>query len=509
MDTTNAQQDSQLSVGVGLTDSDVLVIGDVMLDEYIEGTVQRVSPEAPVPVVRERGRRSELGGAANVARGVTAAGGRAWLVGKVGADPAGRELARACEASVVRAHLVVDQRMMTTRKIRVVVGKQQIVRIDREETSRNSARDQVTMLDVVSEFISTAKSPCIIISDYAKGLLSPGLISSVIRAANDHGIPVVVDPKGRQPVRYAGATVLKPNLFEALNYRRTRGASDVSLWAPEEGLPERRLAQLCYATLKHSRVSNVVVSLGKHGVIAAGDDLRGLLRVASRAEEVADVSGAGDTLVAFLGMALSTGASLADGIRISNTAAGIACGKSGTAAVGLAEVLVRLRHEGGERTKELTSIAAAGAWSETLRLDGKSIVLANGCFDLLHAGHLQLLTAARREGDVLIVAVNSDESVRALKGDGRPLQPLADRIAVLSGLEAVDAVVSFNDPTPANVIHSVRPNVLVKGGDYSGGSVVGAEAVRAWGGRTVIVPLLRGRSTTRLLRRSSSPNARS
>jgi D-beta-D-heptose 7-phosphate kinase/D-beta-D-heptose 1-phosphate adenosyltransferase len=451
----------------------VFVVGDALLDVYLEGDVSRISPEAPVPVLLEHDSRHVLGGAANVAANVAALGGRATLVARVGADDEGRRLGELCEEQGIHADLVTERGIPTPRKTRVVAGFQQLARLDRERTDELRVETQALVLRSFEAWLRLGDG-ALVLADYAKGMLPCTLTRALVDVARGAGVPVVVDPKGGDWSRYAGATAIKPNRAEALSVARHSGVHE-----------------LCDAVLEASGAENVVLSLSADGVVARGALLDGTLRLRSDTLEVADVSGAGDTLVAVLAMGLAAGLPFAAGVELANAAAGAVCAKPGTATLTSTEL-----HEAlAGRPKVLDDAATAAAVARQLRADGRRLVVTNGCFDLLHAGHVRLLRHARSLGDALLVAVNGDDSVRRLKGAERPRQSLEDRMEVLSALECVDFVVAFDEDTPRELYEQIRPDVLVKGGDYRPDEVVGREVA----GEVVIVPLLEGRSTTSLL----------
>jgi len=472
----------------------VFVAGDALLDVYVAGDVDRISPEAPVPVVRERSERAVLGGAANVAANVAALGGQVCLGARVGHDPEGELVRALCVRSGVATQaLVQEDGVPTTRKTRVLAGYQQVVRLDREEVVPAGAPTCDALLDAFDAWLEDPAvargGRALVLADYAKGLLSPGLVTALVRRASAAGVPVVADPKDPDLSRFAGATVLKPNREEA---RRAAQAAGGTTDEPEA---------LVAAVLAGSGARNVVLSLSAEGVIAQGADVPGTVRAPTRALQVADVSGAGDTMVAVLAMGCAAGLPLERSVELANVAAGEVCAKLGTAVLSPSELLGAFKAHSEARSPEKwladrDLVARVGA---QLRADGRRIIFANGCFDVLHAGHVQLLQAARGLGDVLVVGLNTDASVRRLKGPTRPASPLADRVAVLSALAAVDAVCAFDEDTPLELILALRPDVLVKGGDYAPEDVVGGAEAQAWGGRVEIVPLLDGRSTTRLL----------
>jgi len=423
----------------------IWVVGDLMIDEYVSGAVERISPEAPVPVVRAQASEHRLGGAANVARQIATLGGHVSVAGICGDDAAGEQLLTLCGRAGIdtRAVLRLPGRH-TTRKLRVVSHSQQLLRLDWEDAQPCTPEVSARLLAQL-----TAGDPpdAIILSDYAKGVLTPATIAAIVRARG--AVPLVVDPKHRDFGRYRGATTVTPNLHEL----------EVAAGRPldVEDLPG--VAAAARTLMASAGLESMVVTLGNHGMLvvpATGPEFP----VPAMRHDVYDVTGAGDTAIAVLTLAL---AAHPDGKLLS-------------------------RHE----------LAARAA---TWRTAGKRIVLTNGCFDLLHAGHLALLSQAAKQGDVLVLAINSDASVRRLKGPERPLVPQAERAALLAALTFVDAVTIFEEDTPLAVLEAVRPNVLVKGGDYQPAEVVGRELVEAAGGRVVIVPLTPERSTSSLVAR--------
>jgi D-beta-D-heptose 7-phosphate kinase / D-beta-D-heptose 1-phosphate adenosyltransferase len=460
----------------------VWVIGDLMLDEYVMGAVERVSPEAPVPVVRVRDTELRLGGAANVARQVAALGANVILAGTIGTDPAGDDLLRLCAASGIDTRGVVrtDGRR-TTRKLRVLGHSQQLLRLDWEDSQPCDAQICTRMLEALD-----GESPdAIILSDYAKGVLTPQVIIAI--AARAGKAPVVVDPKSRDFTRYRGATTVTPNL------RELELAAGVSLDPTD---PEA-VAAAARPLIVAAGLSSMIVTLSEHGMLvvpAAGPPIA----VPASRREVFDVTGAGDTAIAVLTLALAAKASLVDAAKLANAAASVSVGQVGAVAVDADSIRSELTASPDAKVLSRTELAArAVSW----RLAGKRIVFTNGCYDLLHAGHLSLLHGAARLGDVLVLAINSDASVRRLKGAERPLVPQAERAALLAALACVDAVTVFDEDTPLEVIEAVRPHVLVKGADYTAEQVVGREVVEAHGGRVALVPLLPQKSTSALVDR--------
>jgi D-beta-D-heptose 7-phosphate kinase/D-beta-D-heptose 1-phosphate adenosyltransferase len=469
----------------------VLVVGDLMLDAYLWGDVGRISPEAPVPVVRLKRRSGTPGGSGNVLLNLSGLGLAPVAAGFVGDDPAGRELlARLGEAGVDASAVVTLADRPTTTKTRVVCAHHQMLRLDEESTAPVGGPAEDRLIGLALEKIGAGVS-AVVLSDYAKGALTEGVCRAVIEEARRRGVPVLVDPKGRSFARYAGATALTPNLaeFEAV-------AGFGHLQDPEFADAARRAREAL-------GLDFLAVTCGDRGIVTF--DERGLAHHPAAAREVYDVSGAGDTVIATLTAALAAGLCLDDAVTLANLAAGVVVGKLGTTPVRRGELL------DAARGASLTGSAGKVVDLPGLRLlvagwraRGERVVFTNGCFDLLHVGHVTLLARARREGDRLVVGLNTDRSVRALKGPSRPVVTQDDRAHVLAGLASVDAVALFDEDTPLRLIEEVRPDVLVKGGDYSEAQVVGAGQVRSWGGRVAIVPLVEGRSTTGIIDRSRS-----
>jgi len=461
----------------------VWVVGDVMLDEYVTGAVERISPEAPVPVVRARASEHRLGGAANVARQIAALGARVSLAGVVGEDVAGETLRRLCSAERIDTQsLVTVTGRQTTRKLRVLGHSQQLLRVDWEDIDACNAPVTSRLLERLA-----ARTPpdAIILSDYAKGVLTPELIASLVR--DRASVPIVVDPKHRDFGRYRGTSTVTPNL------RELEAAAGQTLDVADTAA----MAAAARKLLAEAGITSMVVTLGDQGMLAIpAAEAESVIPAIQR--EVYDVTGAGDTAIAVLTLALAARATLVQAARLANAAAGVSVGQVGAVAVSAASIRDALaaRPEGKLLLRQ-ELVARAAAW----RTAGKRIVLANGCFDLLHAGHLALLGHAAKLGDVLVLAINSDASVRRLKGPERPLVPQAERAALLAALTFVDAVTIFEEDTPLAVLQAVRPDVLVKGGDYRPSEVVGRELVEAAGGRVEIVPLTPDKSTSSLVAR--------
>jgi len=461
----------------------VWVVGDLMLDEYVVGAVDRISPEAPVPVIRVRDTEQRLGGAANVARQVTSLGAKASLAGVISDDAAGEALLRLCEASGVDTRAVIKlPDRHTTRKLRVLGRSQQLLRLDWEDVSPCAPQTTTRMIAKLTE---GSRPDAIILSDYAKGVLTPETIAGITRLRGS--APVVVDPKHVDFTRYRGATAITPNLHELeVATRRTLDPIDSAA-----------IAAAARPLAAEVGLDAMIVTLGQHGMLVVPSHAPEIA-VPAMQRAVYDVTGAGDTAIGVLATSLAAGAPLLTAARIANAAAGVSVGQVGTVAIdtnSIRHALADLPESKILKREDLATRAAS--W----RMAGRRIVFTNGCYDLLHAGHLSLLHAAARLGDVLVLAINSDASVRRLKGPERPLVPQAERAALLAALACVDAVTIFDEDTPLETLQSVRPHVLVKGEDYKPEEVVGRELVESMGGRVALVPLMPERSTSALVER--------
>jgi len=468
----------------------VLCIGDVMLDRYVRGTVERISPEGPIPVLRVDGETHMLGGAGNVVRNLVALGAHATLLSVVGDDDAGRSVTQAfADLAEAEPHLLIDRERQTTIKTRYLAGSQQLLRTDRESGAPPSART-LEQLARRAEALA-AESAAVVLSDYAKGVLYPELVADVVAAARARGVPVVVDPKGQDYARYRGARLVTPNLQELQEATRMPVAGDADVAAAGRALCESSGADAVLATRGADGMTLV------EGSAAA-------VHLPAQAREVFDVSGAGDTVVATVAAALAGGLSLVEGAALANVAAGIVVGKTGTAVADADELVAALHARdlmtGGDKVMSLDqAVARVAKW----RRQGRRIGFTNGCFDLLHPGHISLLAQARGACDHLVVGLNSDASVRRLKGEGRPLQSEAARAAVLAPLASVDLVVIFGEDTPIRLLEALRPEVLVKGADYAREEVVGGDLVERWGGKVVLAKILPGHSTSATIARTA------
>ena len=466
----------------------VLCLGDVMLDRFVYGAVERISAEAPIPVMRVGREEAMAGGAGNVAANVAALGAGAILVGVVGADAAGRRLAGLCREQAIDARLVEADDRPTTVKTRYIAGSQQLLRADEERTA---ALSDAAAAAVLAAF-EAALTGCdwVVLSDYAKGVLADGVLREAIAAARAAGKPIVADPKRTDLAAYAGVSVLKPNRAEL---------------AAATGLPCRIDSEVEAAALRAIELSGAEAVLATRSEQGLSFVARGAPAVhvrAVRAREVFDVSGAGDSVIAAFAAALAVGASPADAAELANLAGEIVVAKVGTAVVRRDDLAASLLEE-EVRSSEAkvasreAALEAARAW----RARGLRVGFTNGCFDLLHPGHISLLAQARAACDRLIVGLNSDSSVARLKGPDRPVQHEAGRAVVLASLGSVDLVTVFAEDTPLELIRALRPDLLVKGADYAEAGVVGAAEVRSWGGRVLLAELAEGHSTTRTIRR--------
>jgi D-beta-D-heptose 7-phosphate kinase/D-beta-D-heptose 1-phosphate adenosyltransferase len=470
----------------------VLVLGDVMLDRFVYGSVARVSPEAPIPVLEVTRSSDSAGGAANVARNVAGIGAHAILIGVTGGDLWAADLLTQIAVSpTIDPRLIVDPERPTTVKTRYVADGQQMLRADREVRASLSADVERRLLAQFDESLRDAD--VVVLSDYAKGVLSDRVTRAAIKAALDANKPIIVDPKARDLRKYSGATVLTPNRLELQAACGFECATDEAV---ENAARQFLDAGVCAA---------MVVTRGKDGMSVVGKGAAAVhLRTVAR--QVFDVSGAGDTAVAALSLGLAAGANIVAAATLANLAAGIVVGKLGTAVVTASELIEQLTplnaRAGDSKIYTLESVLAmTHAWRE----QGSRIAFTNGCFDLLHPGHVSLLDQAKRSADRLIVGLNADESIRRLKGPDRPIQNEIARATLLSSLKFVDAVVIFSEDTPIELIKALEPDVLVKGADYTRDKVVGGDFVTSRGGTVLLADLVEGHSTTDMVRRAVAP----
>ena len=472
----------------GWRNARVLVVGDVMLDKYIWGEVERISPEAPVPVVRATWENERPGGAANVAMNLAGLGACVTVAGFAGSDDEQERLEAMLAEAGVEPALTEAADVPTTTKLRIFSGNQQIMRLDTEGEPSPCDAAYEQLLKRVSAVLPGVG--VVVLSDYSKGVLTEFVCRSIIAEAHSLGVPVLVDPKHRDFSRYGGATTICPNLKEL------SAATGESL-ADTDGLLAAAQAQL--ASL---HMDFMVVTMGGKGIAVLRKDSR--LHAPAVVRQVYDVSGAGDTVIAVLALAMACDVEIGTAVQVANLAAGIVVSKVGTVPIQREELLGALSEELALHMDNKVLplerlLSRVAGW----RFGGDRVVFTNGCFDILHIGHITLLERARRMGDRLIVALNSDQSVRLIKGPLRPIVGEEERARILAALSAVDAVVIFNERTPLKLIEAIRPDVLVKGGDFREEAVVGAREVRAWGGRVELIPLIEGISTTRLIAKAA------
>jgi len=477
----------------------VAVIGDVMLDRYVYGGVDRVSPEAPIPVMRVEREQAMLGGAGNVARNLSALGATTTLVGVIGDDADGAAIVAAVEGLPrVSSGLVVEPGRVTTLKTRFVAGGQQLLRTDRETARAPATQAATELMQAIERAIDGAS--VVVLSDYAKGVLGEAVLRRVMELARRQHKKVVVDPRGSDYGVYRGASVVTPNrreLEQASGATLPKGAGPNGV----EGENERAIELAARRVLLEAGIEAMLVTLSEQGMTLVQQQARPLI-LPAQAREVFDVSGAGDTVVAVLAASLGAGAGLAAAAELANAVAGIVVGKVGTAVAYPDEILHQLHAQdvmGGEA--KVLSLEAALDRVAGWRRKGQRIGFTNGCFDLLHPGHVSLLGQARAACDRLVVGLNSDASVKRLKGPERPVQGEAARGLVLGSLQSVDLVVIFGEDTPLTLIEAIRPDVLVKGADYTVATVVGADIVQAYGGKVVLAELVPGQSTSATIKR--------
>jgi D-beta-D-heptose 7-phosphate kinase/D-beta-D-heptose 1-phosphate adenosyltransferase len=466
----------------------VIVLGDVMLDRFVYGSVDRISPEAPIPVVNVARFVDMAGGAGNVARNVAALGARVSLLGVVGDDAAARDLRTQLSAApTIDVHLITDASRPTSLKTRYVADGQQVMRADRESRAPIPADIERRLLDALLTLLPGAQ--IVVLSDYAKGVLSDDVTRSAIDAARRAGLRVIVDPKSKNLGRYRGATVLTPNRLELQQ-----------AWG-QECTSEEEIVRGARHFLQQDICEIMIVTRGRDGmsVIAANDPP---VHLPTAARQVFDVSGAGDTVVASIALGLAAGGDFTQAAAIANVAAGIVVGKQGTATVTTGDMLAALApFDGRNDPQKIFSLDSVLSVVRGWREQGLKVAFTNGCFDLLHPGHISLLEQARRSADRLIVGLNADLSIRRLKGPNRPVQGEVARATVLAAIKSVDAVVIFSEDTPIHLIEVLEPDVLVKGADYTVDTVVGADLVLRKGGKVVLADLLAGHSTTETVKR--------
>ena len=456
----------------------ILIVGDIILDEYLQGTVSRVSPEAPVPVLRPDDRELRLGGAANVASNVKSLGAKVELIGVLGKDTAAKELRELLKNKSIRASLTNSEKT-TVHKLRLLAGQQQLLRLDREESF--TKKDWQVTKNTFSKKLKGFNA--VIVSDYGKDTLVD--VPFLIKESKKKNIPVFIDPKGNNFNKYKGAYIITPNFMEFST--EVGGVSSESDFTNKANKLIKKLA-----------LQALLVTRGQEGMTLFKKDRDKIKRTdfPTEARDVFDVSGAGDTVIASLASAQSSGMTLEDSVKLANAAAGIVVGKSGTASPSLAELSISLNSGDSVLSKpEIKDLV------KEAKKDSKKIVFTNGCFDLLHVGHITYLEEAKKLGDRLIVALNSDNSVKKLKGAKRPIHKLKERAKQIAALDSVDWVTSFTEDTPLKLIKELEPDVLVKGKDYKVKDIAGSKEVLAKGGQVKTIKLVKGVSTSNLIKK--------
>ncbi len=463
----------------------VLVVGDLILDEYLWGRTGRISPEAPVPVVEVQGEELRLGGAGNVINNLVALGCEIRVASVLGDDADGARLARMLEALGIGSDgLCLAPGRVTSRKTRVLASHQQMLRIDRESCHPIAAAEEAELLAA----LRAAAEGCgvILVSDYQKGVLSDGVLAALVSLGRERRIPVVIDPKGQNFAKYRGASVLTPNRREAQVAAGIEIRDEASLLAAGRQLRESLDLEALVLTRSEEGMS-LFLRDGRHQ------------HLATQAREVFDVSGAGDTVLAWLGAGLGCGLALEEAAHFANLAAGIVVGKLGTSTVNAAELRQAVALQGVGEGSKLQGRESLAALLTGERRRGRKVVFTNGCFDLLHLGHVRYLQQARRLGDLLVLGLNSDASIRRLKGPKRPLIGETERAHIMAALDCIDFVTIFDEDTPLELLEALRPDILVKGGDYTPETVVGRELVESYGGRVELIHFVDGKSTTGII----------
>ncbi|MBU0672206.1 MAG: D-glycero-beta-D-manno-heptose-7-phosphate kinase, partial [Candidatus Margulisbacteria bacterium] len=463
----------------------ILIFGDLMLDEHIWSRVSRISPEAPVPIADVARISHVPGGCGNVAANVSALGGIPFLVGMIGKDSSGDKLRKALsQAKISSKHLIVDNKRPTILKSRIIAGSQQVVRVDREDRTVLSPKLVKTVSQRLKIIIP--KIDAIIISDYGKGMVMEKTAQAAISLARKYKKPVAVDPKGHDYTKYRGATVITPNLQEA------------AIASRQIIISEKSLIKAGKILRKLSRTEYVLITRGRDGMSLFSQEAVTYIPAIPR--EVFDITGAGDTVIATLSLAVAAGARMKTAALLANSAAAVVVGKISTAPCFREELEEAIEgHEPIARKIKLRQELKAIA--QNLKNEDAKVVFTNGCFDILHLGHVRYLRQAKNLGDVLIVGLNSDDSVSALKGTGRPYVSELERAEILASLEFVDYVTIFSETRPDNLIKIIKPDIHVKGGDYKISQLPEKELVERLGGKVVVIPSIKGRSTTNIVER--------
>ena len=466
------------------------MVGDIILDRYIWGDVARISPEAPVPVVRVRRQSMNLGGAGNVATNLKGLGCPQVLIGAIGNDDDGRQVTGLLEAADIPHFLITRSNHPTTAKTRIIGQSQQLLRLDDEKTDPIGPGPRAEIKKIFHQNLPAATA--VILSDYGKGSLPAEMCAHIISTCRAKQIPVFVDPKGVSWESYRHAFCITPN------------SSELNLIAPFEITDRAQLKSQALKTIQQLHLECLLVTQGTRGM-SLFRPAQPTLQIAARSQEVFDVSGAGDTVIATVAAGYGAGLTMPEAAALANRAAGIVIGKIGTQPIDGVVLQQAIQNDAHRSTQKVVSDRVALDRIAQWRSVGDKIVFTNGCFDILHVGHIKLLHAASEQGDRLIVGLNADTSVRKLKGQSRPIVPEGERAAILSNIKGVDLVVIFKEATPENLIRLFKPDVLVKGGDYTLETVVGHDMVQKHGGRVVLVPLLEGVSTSQVIQTAKQP----
>ena len=463
----------------------ILVVGDLMIDEYLWGEVDRISPEAPVQIVSVGTEDVTLGGSGNVVNNLVALGAKVSTVGVIGAGANGKLLRnKLTDLGVDTQGVIVETNRPTTRKTRIIAAQQQVLRLDKETKIEISDKTFKAIIGSLKKIIPDVD--VVLVSDYGKGLVTKALISKITADTRKQGKLTIVDPKGLDFTKYSGTHVITPNKKEA------------SLAAGIEIVDDSSLFEAGQRLLQATGAEKLLVTCGPDGMVYIEPN-RELQKISTKARQVYDVSGAGDTVLAFLGLALATAMPFDEAVALANIAAGIVVGKVGTATVSKNELAAALQSFPDDSISKQTNLKALSQLSSDLKKKGKRIVLTNGCFDVLHVGHVKLLSASKQLGDILIVAIDDDDSVKRLKGPQRPVISANERIRIISALNSVDHVILFSAGELEQIIEAARPDVLTKGSDYKAANVQGRDIVEQHGGRVEIIPITENISSTQVI----------
>ncbi|MHC4292071.1 MAG: D-glycero-beta-D-manno-heptose-7-phosphate kinase [Planctomycetota bacterium] len=463
----------------------LLVVGDLMIDEYLWGEVDRISPEAPVQVVSVKNEDYTLGGSGNVVNNLVALGAQVFVLGVTGTGRDGKLLLNKLNDLGVDTQGVIQERSRpTTKKTRIIADHQQVLRIDRETQQKVSVSTFRSLTTLAEKIIPEVD--LVLISDYGKGVISRSLIADLVKIAKNNNKLTIADPKGLAFEKYSGVSLLTPNSKEA------------SLASGVEITDEKSVATAGNILMEKSGIERLLITCGKDGMVLFEPDCEPL-KISTKAREVYDVSGAGDTVLAVLGLGMAAGLQLKEAITLANTAAGLVVGKVGTATVSKRELLQALKQTSEDIASKYKSLNEISQLCRKLRKKRKRIVMTNGCFDLLHAGHIRLFSASKQLGDALIVAIDDDDSVKRLKGPGRPVIGATERVRILSALDSVDYVVVFATNELDSVIGAIQPDVLTKGSDYDSAEVLGRKIVENYGGRIELIPITEDISAAQII----------